>query len=186
MKKVYEYGGLIATTLLIVFGVGAIVAGFAGRDQVRGDLAREGIVGTPDMKNVANAKIDTGAKARDFAAGMREHTLAATGGQTYSQMARYQGKNGKPTNEESQAAINPKSGKPVDNPARQIWVTETALSTALNTSYFAERVALFSIVMGFALLLAGAGFGVITLRVLRREPSEAKVVVPKVAAPVAT
>jgi hypothetical protein len=43
-------------------------------------------------------------------------------------------------------------------------VTETALSTALNTSYFAENVANFAIVMGFALLLAGLGFLVLTLR----------------------
>jgi hypothetical protein len=42
-------------------------------------------------------------------------------------------------------------------------VTETALTTALNTSYFAERVAYFSIVMGAALLLTGIGFLVLTL-----------------------
>ena len=44
-----------------------------------------------------------------------------------------------------------------------MWVTETALTTALNTSYFAERVAYFSIVMGIALLLTGIGFLVLTL-----------------------
>ena len=36
-------------------------------------------------------------------------------------------------------------------------MTETALTTALNTSFFAERVAMFSIVMGVALLLTGSG-----------------------------
>jgi hypothetical protein len=185
MKKLYEYGGIIASTLLIVFGVGAIVAGYAGRDQVRSDLAREQIVGTPDMKNVANEKINTGAKARDFANGMRVHALEATGGLTFSELPRFQGKNGEPTNDESQAAINPKSGKPVDNPVRQVWITETALSTALNTSYFAEQVALFSIVMGIALLLAGGGFAVVTLRVLRRQPAEAPRKAPPVATPVA-
>ena len=45
-----------------------------------------------------------------------------------------------------------------------MWVTETALTTALNTAYFAEQVALFSIVMGVALLLTGIGFLVLTLR----------------------
>jgi len=44
-----------------------------------------------------------------------------------------------------------------------MWVTETALTTALNTSFFAERVAVFSIVMGVALLLTGIGFLVLTL-----------------------
>ena len=42
-------------------------------------------------------------------------------------------------------------------------MTQTALTTALNTSFFAERVALFSIVMGAALLLTGIGFFVLTL-----------------------
>jgi hypothetical protein len=51
-------------------------------------------------------------------------------------------------------------------------VTETALSTALNTAYFAEQVALFSIVMGIALLLSGIGFLVLTLRFLRRVPDQ--------------
>jgi hypothetical protein len=72
--------------------------------------------------------------------------------------------NGKPTHDEKAAAIDPKSGEPVTNPARNIWVTETALANALNTSYFAENVATFSIVTGFALVLAGIGFLVLTLR----------------------
>jgi hypothetical protein len=48
------------------------------------------------------------------------------------------------------------------------WVTETALTTALNTAYFAESVSVFAIVMGFALLLVGVGFLVLTLIALRR------------------
>ena len=45
-------------------------------------------------------------------------------------------------------------------------MTETALTTALNTAYFAEQVSLFAIVMGVAMLLAGGGFGVLTVRAL--------------------
>ena len=171
MRKFQEYGGVAAAIVLIVLGVGAITAGFVGRAQVRSDLAREHIVGTPDMKGVANQKIDTGSRAHQFANGMRVHALEATQGKTYSEMPRYAGKNGQPTNNEKAAAVDPKSGKPIDNPARNIWVTETALTTALNTAYFAENVALFAIVMGFALLLTGVGFGVLTLRLLLRRPS---------------
>jgi hypothetical protein len=40
-----------------------------------------------------------------------------------------------------------------------MWVTETALTTALQTAYFAEQVALFSIVIGVALLLPGTADG---------------------------
>ena len=46
-------------------------------------------------------------------------------------------------------------------------VNETALTTALNTAYFAESVSTYVIVMGFALLLSGARFRrSLTLRVL--------------------
>jgi hypothetical protein len=43
-------------------------------------------------------------------------------------------------------------------------VTETALSTALNTSFFAESVATFAMVMGLALLLTGIGFLALVFR----------------------
>jgi hypothetical protein len=117
--------------------------------------------------SVAGKSVNTGSRARCFASYMRIHALEATGGQVYSEMKRYIGKDGKPTDDAKLAAIDPKSGKPVDNGARNLWVTETALSTALNTGYFAENVALFSIVMGFALLLTGIGLLVLTLGPLR-------------------
>ena len=55
-----------------------------------------------------------------------------------------------------------------------MWVTETALTTALNMAYMGERLAVFGIVMGFALLLTGIGFLVLTLGgALRRAAAEA-------------
>ena len=53
------------------------------------------------------------------------------------------------------------NGQPQDNGARQVWVTETALATALQSSYMASQLALFAIVTGVALLLAGIGFAVL-------------------------
>ena len=59
-----------------------------------------------------------------------------------------------------------------------MWINSTALTTALNTAYFAESVATFAIVMGIALLLAGLGFAVLTFRALmpadKREGSPAQ------------
>jgi hypothetical protein len=46
---------------------------------------------------------------------------------------------------------------------REGWVTETALTTALYTSYFAENVALFAIIVGIVMLLVGIGFVVLTV-----------------------
>ena len=151
--------------MLIAFGIGATVIGFDGRDRVQTELGREQIVGTPDS-TIPNQLVNTGSEAQAFAKTMRKHTLEATGGKTYAQMPRFATADGKGTNDEKAALKDEKSGRPVDNAARNIWVTETALTTALNTAYFAESVATFAIVMGAALLLVGIGFLVVIIRLL--------------------
>src|SRR5207247_3966744 len=40
--------------------------------------------------------------------------------------------------------------RPVENGTRNIWVTETGLSTALNISFMASLVSLFGVVVGVA------------------------------------
>jgi uncharacterized iron-regulated membrane protein len=120
--------------------------------------------------DVANQSIDSGDEARCFASYMRIHALEATGGYTYAEMGRYEAKPNTPkgelapgggTENEKFAAIDPESGEPAANGAREVWVTETALGTALNTSYMADRLSLFGIVIGIALLLTGIGFAVL-------------------------
>src|SRR4051794_19896217 len=165
MRKLFRYGGVAARPVLFALGIRAVFMGVDGRSTVRNDLAREQIVGTPDS-TIPNQKVDTGSEAKAFADVMRKHTLEATKGQTYAEMGRFLDANGKPTNDEKAAAINPTTKQPVENGLRNLWVTETALTTALNTSYFAESVANFAIVMGAALLLAGLGFGVLTFSLL--------------------
>ena len=115
---------------------------------------------------VANQSVDNGSRARCFAQYMRIHALEATGGKVYSEMGQYLDASGTPTDDKAKAAIDPTTKQPVANAARNTWVTETALSTALNTSYFAENVALFSVVMGIALLLTGIGFLLLALGAL--------------------
>lgn len=128
----------------------------------------------PSM-SVAGKAINTGDRARAFAGYMRVHALEATGGLTYAQMGRYLAKSDAPkaktdghggTNDPTVAAVDPKTNQPLDNAARNVWVTETALTTALNTSYMAEQLALFGIVVGVALLLAGIGFAVLDMTAL--------------------
>ena len=169
MSKLYVYAGIGASAIMIAIGIGAVAMGIDGRDQVRDELARENIVGTPDMGDIAGEKVDTGKEAETFADYLREHTLADTDNQTYAEMPRFLNEDGEPTAEESEAAVDPKSGEPVSNPQRNIWITSTALQTALNTSYFAERVSEFAFVMGICLLLAGIGFLVLTLRLPWRQ-----------------
>lgn len=186
MRNILRYGGVAASILLIVFGIGTIVVGIDGRSEVGDNLAQENIVGTPDMTpdaiakeakaagltdvslptcSVAGEAIDTGSRAKCFASYMRIHALEATGGETYAQMARYQSADGKGTDNVARA-VKSDDGAPLDNPARTVWITETALGTALDTSYFAQSVALFAIVMGIALVLAGIGFLLLTTGLL--------------------
>src|SRR3954462_7211228 len=183
MRKLFQYGGIAGSVVLIAFGIGAVYMGVDGRGYVRDNLAAEHIVGTPDS-SIPGQKVDTGSEAQAFAKVMRKHTLEATGGQTYAEMGRFLDANGKPTNDEKAAAIDPKTKQPVENGLRNMWVNETALTTALNTAYFAESVATFAIVMGLALLLAGIGFAVLTVRALmpitEREGSRAKAGKPAV------
>ena len=69
------------------------------------------------------------------------------------------------------AAAKDEAGQPIANGARNIWMTETALSTALNASYMAEQLSIFGIVVGVALLLTGVGLFILALVVLGRRAS---------------
>ncbi len=208
MRKILELGGIFSAIVLIAFGIGAIATGIDGRNTVKDNLSQEQITGTPDMTpagikktaaeagldssitlptcTVANKLVDNGESARCFASYMRIHALEATGGKTYSQLPRFATADGKGTNDE--AAALKKGGQAVDNPIRNLWINETALSTALNTSYMAERISLFGIVTGIAMLLAGIGLGILSLFVFgalktpKRKEGDAPVAKPVVAA----
>jgi hypothetical protein len=190
MPRPFRLAGIIAGLVLVAFGIGAIVIGVSGRHEVTTDVKREQIVGTPDMKpslitvaakkagltnvtlptcDVAGKAITNGSDAKCFASYMRIHALEATGGKTYSQMPQYATADGKGTDVATQAVKDPKTGLPQSNAARQVWISETALSTALNTSFFASSVGTFAIVMGIALLLSGIGFIVLAAGLLGPE-----------------
>ncbi|MEA2194716.1 MAG: hypothetical protein QOG42_1150 [Solirubrobacteraceae bacterium] len=194
--------GVAAALILIVFGAAAVVQGLDGRSTVRNALALEHVTGEEAMTpagiaakakaagltgvalptcSVAGKSVANGANARCFAEYMRVDALLATGGKTYAQMPRYASKDGRGTDIEAQAVKFP-NGVGMPNPARNVWITETALTTALNTSYMAEQISLFGIAVGAAFLLVGLGFGAVALsgarmpslsRGVARQPQEA-------------
>jgi hypothetical protein len=215
MRKVFEIGGIVAAVVLVVFGAVAIYMGVAGGNTVNSSLKQQQIVGTPDMtpaairaeaakaglKNapipscsVANKAITNGSLARCFAQYMQVHALEATGGYYYSQMGIYEALPTAPksqlmpgggTDNTQYAAIDSTTKQPVQNAARNVWVTETALTTALNSSYMASQLALFGVVTGVALLLTGVGFGVLAIGgALRHREVTAKTAAAKPTAPV--
>ena len=202
-RKLLKWGGFGAGAVLVAFGVVAIIMGFSGRATVANSLKLEKIVGSADMTPalfakeakdaglvgvdlptvaVAGESINSGPRARAFASYMRIHALEATGGFTYAQMGRFQAKPdaakadlavGGGTDNAAAALVDPATKQPVANGIRNLWVTETALTTALNTSYMADRLGLFGIVVGIALLLSGIGFIVLAFAALHRPKTAA-------------
>lgn len=176
-RRILEWGGLAAGVVLIAFGIAAIYMGVDGRNTVRDSLKQEQIffgeatdpAVANNAKEWAGEQVLTGDQARAFALVMREHTLESAGGLTYAQMGRYvsaaKPDDPKGTSDEA-AAAKDESGRPISNPTRNLWVTETALTTALNTSYMAEQLSLFGMVVGVALLLTGIGLFILALAVL--------------------
>jgi len=188
-RKIFEYGGWIAGAALVLFGIAAIAMGINGRSEVRSALSDQKITATPDAAQITNGKlqpgepITNGAEARQFAKVMEHHALEATQGQRYAEMGRFLDVEGQPTNDEAKAAKDQKTGQPVENGLRNLWVTETALTTALNMSFMAEQLSLFGIVVGVALLLTGIGFLVLSIGgALRKAPAGQTAVAGKVAA----
>ena len=144
--------------------------------KAHGVKATPSAITAPDC-SVAGDFVNSGDRARCFARYMWVHTMGATSGLTYSQMGRYQAVANAPfaqtdgiggTNNTKYAVT--KAGQPVSNGSRDLWVTYTALTTALNSSYMASQIAMFGIVVGVALLLTGFGFGILAIGGALRNP----------------
>jgi hypothetical protein len=205
MRKLLEWGGVAAGLVLIGFGIASLVLAIGGHNEVRTQLKQEQIVGAPDMTpeaiaqeakdaglpatidlptcNVADQTIDTGSEAKCFASYMRIHALESTGGLTDAEMGRFQSAANPDdpagTSDEA-AAAKDENGQPISNGARNIWVTETALATALNVSFLAESTSLFGVVVAIALILSGIGFIVLALGgSLRRAGESGREEVPR-------
>jgi hypothetical protein len=173
VRRIFWIGGLAAGALLIVLGAIWIWQGATARDEVQDTISREQIVGSPDMSpetfegevegveipscDVADEPITTGTEARCFADWMRVHALEGTGGQTFAEMGRFLDENGDDVFSEADAAVDPETGRPVTNPARDLWVTQRALATGLELAFVGEQISLFSIATGVVFLLIGIG-----------------------------
>jgi hypothetical protein len=172
-------GGYISGGLLIFFGIAVIALGIWGFAFTRDHIEREGITFGPiedpavaeHAEQWAGEPVDTGRKALAQAEIMREHTLSNTGGLTYAEMGQYQSAENPSdpvgTND-AEAAAQDENGEPISNSARNIWVTETALATALDMGFMSEMLSIFSIIVGMALLLTGIGLVILAKAVFGR------------------
>ncbi len=204
-ERILRWGGVASGGLLVAFGIAVIVMALIGRGIVNDELEQQKIVGTPDMSpagirpsieaaglkdvdipdcDVAGKPIDSGPRARCFAEYMHIHALESSNGFVYAEMGIYKAKPGTPkdqltpdgaTSNPEFAQIDAETGQPVQNSARDIWVTETALATGLDVAYMSSLIVLFTLVVGVALLLAGVGLIILALGLIppraRRPPA---------------
>ena len=139
--KLLRLGGYAAGVILIVFGIGTIAIGIAGKSTVEDELSQEKIVGSPDMSpegiapgieeakltvdapdcDVAEEPITTGSEARSFAQYMRIHALESSSGLTYAEMGRYvsaSDPNYRPARTTRRPRRRVRTGQPVSNASR--------------------------------------------------------------------
>jgi hypothetical protein len=156
-------------------------AGLVAKFKAVGVTFTPTVVSVPSS-SVAGQLVNSGERARTFAEYMRIHALGSTNGLVYSQMGRFVAKDGTPfkltdgtgaTSDSKWALLDPKTQQPVSNGRRDLWVTETALTTALNAGYMASQISLFGVVVGIALLLSGFGFAILAIGGALRNPQSA-------------
>ncbi|GIH10843.1 hypothetical protein Rhe02_89100 [Rhizocola hellebori] len=117
---------------MIIFGVIFIVAGGVTWLAVRSQLSDENITVSEDASAFAGDKVAGPFTAYVQANTIEKHALEATGGKTYSELAK-------------------------DDPARQTAMTASFLRASLFTSVVAFGVALMAIGIGVAMILIGMG-----------------------------
>jgi hypothetical protein len=184
-RSFWEIGGFLAGGVLILFGIVAIFMGVNGYTTVRDSIKDENIFfSTAEDQDAATdeyasqwygEQVTTGEQARAFAQIMREHQLERTEGLTYAEMGRFTSaanpEDPKGTSDE-EAALKDENGQPISNGARQSWVTAVAITTALNTSFMAEQLSIFGLVVGVALLLTGIGLVIVAYAVFGKRAEE--------------
>lgn len=149
---------LVSAALAILMGILALAAGSWGIHYTRSLVTREHIT-TPKDASIPNKPVIGPHTLKAQADIIREHTLKMTGGKTYAEMPQ--------TIVKLDAQGNPVLGKDgksvmVPNAARDIWVTATALTAALNLGIATYALSGFALLFGLVSIWTGATFFVLS------------------------
>jgi hypothetical protein len=136
-------------------GVAFLGTGLWGRRETRSALARERIE-LPGETGSASSVI-TASAVRSAAEFIRRNTLAATGDRTYAEVEPYLDAERKPTSDRALAALNERTGAPVENADHALWIQSTTLQAALQQAYIAFRLSELTVGLGAAFVAAGLG-----------------------------
>ena len=132
MKKAFPIALIVLGVVFLGAGAYTVNRGFDAKDMVRDELVAQRIT-TPADASIPNARVDDPATAKSMADVIEKHSLAITGGKTYSEMER-------------------------TDPLRNTAFQASTLRTSLYTSVMAFNVA--DLVLGIGALLAALGLAV--------------------------
>lgn len=146
-KQVFIWGTVALGAAFLIAGLALVYAGLHTQDEVVGRLREERLevedpailltyegARAPEGVEVPLVLIDTSAEADAQAMVIHEHTMAITGGKTYSEMDR-------------------------EDPARATYITSVTLQGALHQAHVSLELTLFVIGVGVAF----TGLGLYTL-----------------------
>lgn len=147
MKNKLQFGGYLA----IIAGLVLVIGGVWGICFTYKNVAQENIV-TGEDASIPNAKVIGPLTLKSQADIIREHTLKITEGKTYAEMPRFIEKKDDKGN-----VVLDKEGKAVliENTARNIWITATSLTTAINLAIMSYAFSALIILFGLVSLFTG-------------------------------
>lgn len=145
---------LISSVLAIFVGLALVVAGVGAAIYTYQNISREKIV-TPEDASIPNKPVREPMTLKAQADIIRKHVLKTTKNKTYAEMPQQVAKL-----DASGSAVLDKDGKPlmVPNTARNIWVTATTLTTALNLGIISYMLSGFAVLFGLVLTWIGIVF----------------------------
>lgn len=145
---------LISTVLAVVAGICMVLGGSWGIWFTYTNVARENII-TSGEASIPNAPVRGPLTLKAQADIIRVHTLKATGGKTFAEMPPKIAK----LNPDGTSAVDA-SGTPimVANTGRDIWVTATTLTTALNLGIITYAFSALIIFLGLVSVWTGITF----------------------------
>lgn len=147
MKNFLKFSAVFA----IVVGLLMVAGGIWGIVFTHKNVTQEKIV-TPEDARLAGVEVRGPLSLKAQVDIIREHALRSTGGKTYAEMDRMV-----PLVDENGNVVTDENGEVamVENTARNIWITATALTTALHLAIFAYVFSVLSILFGLVSLWNG-------------------------------
>lgn len=127
---------LLAGVAFLIVGSYSIKTGVDARNDAVNELKSENITLSQDDENAPEIQVVDAETAKQQAEQIKKHTLERTGGKTYAELDR-------------------------EDPAREQWVTATALRTGLFSAAMALEVTRLVIGLGAFIIVLGVGLLVV-------------------------